>query len=104
MVAAGAAWGAYSLLGRGAADPIVSNARAFARAVIPAVLMLLLPAATHAVSSEGVVLAVVSGSLTSGIGYSLWYAALPLLSGTRAAVVQLTVPVLDRASGRRASR
>lgn len=99
MVAAGAAWGAYSLLGRGAPDPVVSNARAFARAVIPAALVLLLPASAHVVSSTGVVLALVSGSLTSGIGYSLWYAALPLLSGTRAAVVQLTVPVLAALAG-----
>ena len=54
MVAAGAAWGAYSLLGRSAADPIVSNARAFARAVIPAALVLSFLAATHAPSSAGV--------------------------------------------------
>lgn len=99
MVIAGASWGAYSLLGRSANDPIASNARAFVRAVTPAAVVALLPLGGRVVSSVGVLLAGVSGSLASGIGYSLWYAALPHLSRTRAAAVQLTVPVIAAVAG-----
>ncbi len=99
MVAAGASWGAYSLLGWSANDPIASNARAFVRAVVPATVVALLPLGGRVVSSVGVLLAVASGALASGIGYSLWYAALPYLSRTRAAAVQLTVPVIAAVAG-----
>ena len=99
MLVAGAAWGAYSLLGRSAPNAIVSNARAFARAVIPAALVALLPGTAHTLSSEGVLLAVISGAVTSGIGYSLWYAALPHLTRSRAAAIQLMVPVIAAGAG-----
>ena len=99
MLVAGAAWGAYSLLGRSAPDPIVSNASAFARAAIPAALLAILPWTAHTLSIAGVLLAVVSGAVTSGIGYSLWYAALPHLSRSSAAAIQLTVPVITAVAG-----
>jgi drug/metabolite transporter (DMT)-like permease len=98
MAVAGVGWGSYSLLGRNADDPIVSNARAFARAVVPAAIVALL-LSTGALSAAGFALAAVSGALASGIGYSLWYAALPHLSRTRAAALQLTVPVLAAGAG-----
>ncbi|HVQ31156.1 MAG TPA: DMT family transporter [Vicinamibacteria bacterium] len=98
MAVAGVGWGSYSLLGRNAGDPLVSNARAFARAAVPAALVALL-LSTGPLSPTGVVLAAVSGALASGIGYSLWYAALPHLSRTRAAALQLTVPVLAAVAG-----
>ena len=99
MLVSGAAWGAYSLLGRSAPNAILANASAFARAAIPATLLAILPGTAHTLSSAGVLLAVVSGAVTSGIGYSLWYAALPHLSRSSAAAIQLTVPVIAAVAG-----
>ena len=94
MALAGAAWGAYSLAGRGARDPLVTTADNFLRgAPFAAGLFVLLGRDLH-VTGAGVALAAVSGAVTSGGGYSLWYAALPSLGATRAASVQLSVPVL----------
>ena len=96
MAAAGVAWGVYSLRGRGASRPLLETAGNFARSV--PLLALLLPAlpAAHA-SPRGLALAALSGALASGVGYSFWYAALPSLGALRAAVVQLSVPVLAAA-------
>jgi drug/metabolite transporter (DMT)-like permease len=94
MLAAGGAWGVYSLIGRGAVRPLETTAGNFARAVpLTLALSLAAPGAPHA-SARGVLLACASGAIASGVGYSLWYAALPALTATRAAVVQLSVPVL----------
>jgi len=93
MAAAGVAWGAYSLLGRSAREPIAANASSFGVAAVLATLLFLLPAARYA-SGRGLVLAAFSGAVTSGLGYCLWYRALPHLTRTRAAALQLTVPVL----------
>ncbi len=97
MVLAGIAWGAYSLRGRVAgAEPLVVSAASFAR-TLPLAALLLGSAAvaldTHA-SARGVALAIVSGAVASGVGYAIWYTALPGLGATRAAVLQLLVPVL----------
>ncbi|MEN3278640.1 MAG: hypothetical protein V7631_4430 [Massilia sp.] len=94
MALAGAAWGVYSLRGRGAGDPLGATAGNFVRAA-PMALVLWLPFAgvAHA-GREGIVLAIVSGALTSGVGYALWYAALRDLTAMRAATVQLSVPPL----------
>lgn len=105
MVAAGAAWGVYSLRGRGTADPLAATASNFARAVPLALMVSLLsllslgPSASAHVSTRGAIYAVVSGALASGIGYSLWYAALRDLSATRAGIVQLAVPVVAALGG-----
>lgn len=98
MAAAGVACSVYSLRGRAAkALPLVETAANFARGV-PFAAALLLPtlASAHA-SREGLALAVASGAVASGLGYTLWYAALPSLGAVRAAVVQLSVPVLTAA-------
>jgi len=94
MALAGAAWGAYSLRGRGTPDPLRATAGNFLRAA-PMALILWLPFAgvAHA-DGAGVVLAVVSGALTSGVGYALWYTALRELTAMRAATVQLSVPLI----------
>jgi drug/metabolite transporter (DMT)-like permease len=94
MALAGAAWGAYSLRGRGSPDPLRATAGNFQRAA-PMALALWLPFAgvAHA-DATGVVLAVVSGALTSGVGYALWYTALRELTAMRAATVQLSVPLI----------
>jgi drug/metabolite transporter (DMT)-like permease len=100
MAFAGIAWGVYSLRGRLASgDPVVTTAASFARSVpLAAVLLAVaIPAFGAHISPRGVALAVASGALASGLGYSFWYAALPHLSATRAAVVQLLVPVIAAA-------
>lgn len=99
MATAGIAWGIYSLRGRGAADPLSATAGNFLRSVPLAVAVSVLASSRAHVSREGALLAVVSGSLTSGCGYVLWYAALAGLSAARAATVQLAVPVLAAIGG-----
>ena len=101
MLGAGAAWGVYSLRGRGAADAVAANAASFARAVPLALATSAafgLLATTH-LTFAGVVLALASGALTSGLGYATWYAALRGLTATRAALVQLAVPPLAAFGG-----
>jgi len=94
MAAAGASWGVYSLRGRGAKRPVAANADNFLRC-LPVVVVLAVAFAGQAkVEWRGVVLAAVSGAVTSGIGYVIWYAALPGLRATSAAIVQLAVPVI----------
>jgi drug/metabolite transporter (DMT)-like permease len=96
MVVAGVAWGAYSLRGRGAVDPLATTAASFARGAPLALAVALAAAALAAphATARGLALAAASGALASGVGYALWYAALPALGATRAAVVQLLVPVV----------
>jgi drug/metabolite transporter (DMT)-like permease len=97
MALAGVAWGVYSLRG-GRGDPIATTAGNFVRTV-PLVVVGGLIASGGVVSTEGVLLAVVSGAVTSGVGYVLWYGALHDLTATRAAVVQLSVPVIAALGG-----
>lgn len=97
MATAGIAWAVYSLRGRGATEPIAVNASNFALACVPAALAV--PLGSLHTSTHGVLLAVASGAITSGLGYSLWYAALPQLSRAKAAVVQLCVPPLAAVLG-----
>lgn len=99
MLVAGAAWGVYSLRGRGGKNPLGATAANFALAVPMA---LVVSGATYArahVSTTGLALSVASGALASGVGYSLWYAALPSLGATRAGIVQLAVPCVAAIGG-----
>lgn len=97
MLSAGAAWGVYSLRGRGRGDATAVTAGNFWRASVPA-LLLMLPGAflggTVQLNPSGVLLALASGALASGLGYAIWYTALRGLSPTSAASIQLTVPPL----------
>ena len=94
MLGAGVAWGVYSLRGRGSRDPLATTAGNFARAIWFAAPAALLQAHGVHATLSGLLLAAVSGALTSGLGYVAWYAALRGLSATQAAIAQLTVPVL----------
>ncbi len=94
MIAAGIAWGVYSLRGRRAGDATQVTAGNFLRAVPMALALALAALAWTSFDARGALLAVASGALTSGVGYAIWYAALPSLSATRAATVQLSVPVI----------
>jgi drug/metabolite transporter (DMT)-like permease len=99
MLLAGVAWGVYSLIGRSSVRPLETTAGNFARTVpFTIAFSLASPGAAH-VTRTGFVLAVASGAIASGVGYSLWYGALPGLTATRAAVVQLSVPVLAALGG-----
>jgi drug/metabolite transporter (DMT)-like permease len=94
MMSAGACWGAYSLLGRDSAAPLADTAVNFVRtSLLCAIPFGLLAWPPHG-SVKGAVLATVSGTLASGLGYTFWYAALPALSAWRAAILQLIVPIL----------
>ncbi len=92
MTLAGLGWAAYTVAGRGAADPIATTATHFLLSV-PAMLLLLLQPGLS-LAPQGWALAILAGAGTSALGYALWYYVLPSLPGARAAVVQLSVPIL----------
>ncbi|MFL5618581.1 MAG: DMT family transporter [Gemmatimonadaceae bacterium] len=97
MAVAGVAWAAYTLVGRGRSDPIAANARSFLWSTPLAMLLVALGRIPVHASGRGIVLALVSGAVTSGLGYAIWYRALPSLTVTQAAVAQLSVPVIAAA-------
>jgi drug/metabolite transporter (DMT)-like permease len=99
MLGAGAAWGVYSLRGRGAGDPTRVTAGNFLRAVPIAVAISALAIDNATLDLAGLGYAVASGALTSGLGYAIWYTALPALKATQAATVQLSVPVIAALGG-----
>lgn len=99
MVIAGISWGFYSLRGRGAKDPLAQTTNNFVRALPLAIVVSLIMFSGNHVSTEGALLAVLSGALASGVGYVIWYTALRGLTATRAATVQLAVPVLAAVGG-----
>jgi drug/metabolite transporter (DMT)-like permease len=99
MATAGIAWGVYSLRGRGASDPVAVTTDNFLRTIPLAFGLTLLWLSKLALTPVGFLWATLSGSITSGVGYVLWYAALPRLTATRAATVQLAVPVLAALAG-----
>lgn len=99
MASAGIAWGVYSLRGRGATDPVGVTTDNFLRTVPMAVGLILLWLSTLAITPIGFLWAALSGSITSGLGYVLWYAALPRLTATRAATVQLAPAPLAALGG-----
>ncbi len=99
MIAAGLAWAAYSLLGRGSASPLRDTAGNFLRCLPVALVLAVTGVALHAPSAPGVAYALASGALASGLGYAIWYAALPSISRTGAAFVQLTVPAIAATGG-----
>lgn len=97
MALAGAGWGVYSLAGRKSGDPLAATAANFLLALpICVAAALLLPGVAEpaAITLRGVMLACLSGAVTSGLGYALWYSVLPRLDSSIAGLVQLTVPVI----------
>jgi drug/metabolite transporter (DMT)-like permease len=99
MLSAGIAWGIYSLRGRGRGDPVAVTAGNFVRAV-PLALIASAVALDHAVFDfAGLGLAVASGAVASGVGYAIWYTALPRLTASTAATVQLSVPIIAALGG-----
>ncbi len=98
MTVAGIAWGAYSILGRRSVDPLAATAGNFLRAA-PMALTLIAFMDFRTQPAAGLMYAGLSGALASGVGYSIWYAALPGLSAAQAASVQLSVPVITALAG-----
>ncbi len=99
MLAAGVAWGVYSLRGRGAGDPTAVTAGNFVRASALAVPLALAALPWARVDVAGLLWALCSGAVTSGLGYAIWYTALKGLHPTSSASVQLSVPVLTALGG-----
>ena len=99
MAIAGIAWGFYSLLGRGSTDPLEATARNFVYSVPLVLIVSLFFLRDFSISSNGLALAAASGAIASGCGYVIWYAALPGLTATRAATVQLSVPAIAAFGG-----
>ncbi|MFT6464726.1 MAG: drug/metabolite transporter (DMT)-like permease [Halopseudomonas sp.] len=99
MLVSGLAWGIYSLIGRGAGDPLAATAGNFLRAM-PFALLLLVPFfGSLSVDAPGLIYALLSGALTSGVGYALWYSALKGLTAIQGASVQLSVPIIAALAG-----
>jgi len=99
MLGAGVAWGIYSLGGRRGGDPLQVTAGNFARTVPMALALSMALSARASFDSAGIGYAMVSGALASGVGYAIWYTALPALKSTTAASVQLSVPILAALGG-----
>ena len=99
MLLAGFAWGGYSILGKRATQPLRATADNFARAVPFSILLTVLFMPEALPEHQGIIYAVLSGALTSGIGYAIWYRVLPVLRTTTAATLQLSVPVLAAMAG-----
>jgi len=99
MLTAGVAWGIYSLRGKGGRDAIAATGGNFLRAVPFAALISIITISSTRLDSLGVVYAIISGAITSGLGYVIWYSALSGLKSSSAATVQLSVPVLAATGG-----
>lgn len=99
MLGAGLAWGVYSLRGRGAGDAIRVTGGNFLRAALVAAVLSVVLARGARLDAAGIGYALASGALASGMGYAIWYTALPALKSTQAAIVQLSVPVIAALGG-----
>ena len=99
MTISGIAWGFYTLTGRSSKNPLGDTAYNFLRTLPFVLVLLIFTFKDSSISSEGVLLAVLSGAIASGAGYFVWYIALRELSVTQAAVVQLLVPIIAAIGG-----
>lgn len=99
MLASGIAWGVYSLLGRGLSDPAAATAGNFLRAAPLTLALSLLAVPWLQLDARGVSYAVLSGALTSGLGYVMWYRVLQHMRAMTASTIQLSAPVLATLAG-----
>jgi len=99
MTIAGIAWGIYTLMGRGSNSPLMDTGYNFFRTIPLVVILLIVTISNANYSAQGVFLAVLSGGIASGVGYTIWYIALGGLSGMQAAALQLLVPVIAAFGG-----
>lgn len=102
MTLSGIGWGLYSLMGRGEGDPTALTAGNFLRAAIICAFItapIITLFAETSPTGNGIILALSSGIITSGLGYAIWYMALKHLTATRAGISQLTVPIIAAIGG-----
>jgi drug/metabolite transporter (DMT)-like permease len=99
MTIAGVGWALYSIHGRGAVDPVAQNGGNFIRTLPMLIIVSVLALRQQHIETTGAILAILSGAVTTGLGYAVWYSALRGLTATRAALVQLLVPVITVAGG-----
>ena len=99
MSIAGAAWGFYTLLGRGSDNPLADTAYNFLRSMPLTLVILIAAFGDFHITTAGAMLAILSGAVTSGLGYTIWYTALKNITATQAAVSQLAVPVIAALGG-----
>tara|TARA_B100000780_G_scaffold208894_1_gene148990 strand:+ start:941 stop:1441 length:501 start_codon:yes stop_codon:yes gene_type:complete len=100
MVLAGLGWGGYSIFGRNAGPSLPATAASFALSLpLCAAVVWFSTSAPPVITPYGVMLALLSGAVTSAMGYALWYWILPQISTSIASVSQLVVPVLAMAAG-----
>lgn len=100
MALSGIAWGIYSIRGKACVSPLTATGFNFVRSLV-AIPFLTIAATSYwlEITLQGAMLALISGAITSGLGYCVWYLAMPLLKSTQAAVVQLCVPVIAALAG-----
>jgi drug/metabolite transporter (DMT)-like permease len=99
MAAAGLSWGVYTLRGRTGGEPLANTTGNFVRSLPFAAVLAIVYLPNLHLSTRGIALAILSGALASGVGYTVWYAALKHNTSTRAAVLQLAVPVIAAVLG-----
>ena len=99
MTVSGIAWGFYTLAGRGSKTPLIDTANNFLRTLPFIALLTLLTLDNTQISNQGIIIAIVSGTVTSGLGYAIWYSALAGLTVTHAAIIQLAVPIIAALGG-----
>jgi drug/metabolite transporter (DMT)-like permease len=99
MVISGLCWAAYTLMGRGSTSPLADTGGNFIRASATAPILVAIGLVAHPLEPLAAAYAAASGAIASGLGYAIWYAALPALTRSRAAIVQLTVPAIAALGG-----
>ncbi|MGJ8655323.1 MAG: DMT family transporter [Akkermansiaceae bacterium] len=99
MFASGIAWAIYSLRGKGSANPTSTTARNFILSIPFTIILSIITINQASINPLGITTAILSGAITSGLGYVLWYQVLPSLKSTTAATVQLSVPVIAAFAG-----
>ena len=99
MSTAGVAWGIYTLLGRGSENPLADTAYNFFRSMPFILVIVIVALGNFHFTTKGIILAIVSGAITSGLGYTIWYTALKSITATQAAVSQLAVPIIAALGG-----
>jgi drug/metabolite transporter (DMT)-like permease len=99
MAASGIAWAFYTLAGKNSKTPLIDTANNFLRTLPFIALTMLLTFSDIQISNKGILLAIASGTIMSGLGYAIWYSVLPSLTLTQAAILQLTVPIIAAVGG-----
>ena len=99
MALSGIAWGLYSIQGRGQTDALASTSSNFLRSLVLVAALSVLTIPEMQITRAGIGLAILSGAVTSGVGYVIWYAAMNYISAIQAALVQLSVPAIAAAGG-----